>query len=112
MEQTISITDKARNELSSLMENEQDFLRLTIVPGGCSGMTYQAIIDDTQTGLDKLLYEQEGVRVYADRASLPYLEGLAIDYSDDLIQQGFRFSNVRAVRSCGCGSSFEMDNAV
>ena len=112
MEQTISITDKARQELSSLMENEQDFLRLSIIPGGCSGMTYQAIIDDTRTALDQLLYETEGVRVFADRASLPYLQGLAIDYSDDLIQQGFRFSNVNAVRSCGCGSSFEMGDAV
>ena len=108
MSELITITDKAIEKLKELDVTRENFLRISIIPGGCSGMTYQAVIDDTATPFDKILYDDAGIRVLADPESSGYLEGLDIDYSDDLIKAGFRFSNRNAHKSCACGSSFEV----
>jgi iron-sulfur cluster assembly protein len=103
----ISITDIAKEKLRALNVGESHFLRISIKAGGCSGQTYDAIIDDVKTGFDVLLYDDNaGIQVWADRESIDYLDGLIIDYSNDLIQSGFRFKNRKALKSCACGSSF------
>jgi iron-sulfur cluster assembly protein len=102
----IQITQKALNELSRLGVGGPTFLRIGVIPGGCSGMTYSASVDDALTDKDSVLWSQDGVRVVADEGSSLFLDGLHIDYSDDLIQAGFRFKNPNAAKSCGCGSSF------
>lgn len=103
---SISISDRAVQELTRLGAADGQFLRVSVVPGGCSGMTYSASIDGTMHEGDQQVHEQDKVRVIADAASVPHLDGLSIDYSDDLVQSGFRFKNPNAVKSCGCGASF------
>jgi iron-sulfur cluster assembly protein len=103
----ISITDKAKQELKRLEVGRDKFLRLSVVPGGCSGMTYSAALDDQMKDSDEVLFDDADVKIVAEGGTTFFLEGLNIDYSDDLIRSGFRFINKNASGSCGCGSSFK-----
>ena len=102
----IKISETATEQLVKLDVGEKNFLRISVIPGGCSGMTYSACIDDTLNENDETVYQEGEVRVIADVGSSAFLDGLEIDYSTDLITSGFRFRNPNAVKSCGCGSSF------
>lgn len=102
----IQLSEKAKNELVNLEATGENFLRISVVSGGCSGMTYSACIDNTLSDADQILFEEAQLRVVADSGSASYLDGLQIDFSDDLISSGFRFKNPKAIKSCGCGSSF------
>lgn len=104
----IQISDKAKNELRKMDAGGENFLRISVVPGGCSGMTYSACIDNTLSDSDQVMFEETELRVIADQGSAMFLDGLQIDYSDDLISSGFRFKNPKAVKACGCGSSFKV----
>lgn len=106
MSQTIAVTEKAAEELRSMDLAESAFMRIGVMPGGCSGMTYSASIDTELEDNDVVLYDQDGIRVVTTADSVSLLDGLTIDYSDDLIRSGFRFKNPNACGSCGCGSSF------
>jgi iron-sulfur cluster assembly protein len=106
MRQAIEVTDKAIKELQGMDLAEQAFMRIGVMPGGCSGMTYSASIDTELDAEDVVLYDKEGIRVVTASSSVGLLDGLTIDYSDDLIRSGFRFKNPNACGSCGCGSSF------
>jgi iron-sulfur cluster assembly protein len=105
----IQVSAAAREELLRLGGEElraAGFLRLVVVPGGCTGLTYEMGIDSVQTPFDRLLYRDEALQVLTDGSSFRYLKGLSIDYSSDLVKAGFRFLNPNAVSACGCGSSF------
>jgi iron-sulfur cluster assembly protein len=105
----IQVSAAAREELLRLGGAElrsAGFLRLVVVPGGCTGLTYEMGIDSVQTPFDRFLYQDEELRVVSDGTSFRYLKGLSIDYSADLVKAGFRFLNPNAVSACGCGSSF------
>ena len=104
---TIELTEKARDQLKALEVTRENSLRLWVAAGGCSGMSYQAAIDDAETPFDEVLYEDSEIRIVSDKTSAGYLNGLKIDYTDDLVQSGFKFENPNAVKSCGCGSSFQ-----
>ena len=71
-------------------------------------MTYQASMDETRTPFDVEVYGQDGITLLADRDSAQYLHHLDVDYSDDLVSMGFRFSNPNASKACGCGASFAL----
>src|SRR4051794_38650312 len=104
----ISLTESAVKHLQGLVRTQDDAtkgLRLSVEKGGCAGMEYAMALDHTHEGDDVL--EQEGVKVMIDSQSLPFLRGSTIDYCDDLTGTGFRINNPNAVRSCGCGTSFE-----
>ncbi len=103
---TINISEKARQELKGLKIDGKRFLRLKVVGGGCAGKTYSAGIDTYLTPDDVVLFQEKDLKVVADIKSALYLNGLHIDYSDDLVKSGFRFRNPTAKKSCGCGSSF------
>ena len=105
----ISISEGAIAELKRLDVNKQEFLRITLVPGGCSGLSYQMDTDTVVTAFDQVIFEDDSLRAVTDRNSLDYLKGLHIDFSDDLIEVGFRFVNPNAVHSCGCGHSFAIE---
>jgi iron-sulfur cluster assembly accessory protein len=79
-------------------------LRIGVVGGGCSGFQYQLNFDSQKEG-DRVV-DLDGVRVYVDDFSLPYIAGTTLDYVEGLHGAGFRFDNPRASRTCGCGSSF------
>lgn len=107
MTELLSITDKARGQLKDLDVNLTNFLRLSVGDGGCSGMSYEAVIDVNSTPLDVVLYQDDDIKVVSDMQSRQYLEGITIDYEDDLVKSGFRFINPNAVKTCGCGGSFQ-----
>lgn len=102
----INLSPRAREELAGLGAGKDPFLRLWVTEGGCKGKSWQAALDHDRSPSDTLLWEDEGLAVLGDADSLPWLEGLSIDFSDDLAQGGFRFSSPKAASSCGCGSSF------
>jgi|SRR5581483_4354270 len=79
-------------------------LRIGVVGGGCSGFQYQLNFDIQKEG-DRVV-EMDGVRVFVDDFSMPYIAGTTLDYVEGLHGAGFRFDNPRASRTCGCGSSF------
>ncbi len=102
----INVSDRAVEQLKKLDIGPEKFLRVSVVSGGCSGMTYSAVIDAELDENDEILFDKDGVRIVSEFKSMLYLDGLHIDYSDDLINAGFRFSNANAHKSCGCGASF------
>lgn len=104
----IQLSERARNELLALEAGGENFLRISVIPGGCSGMTYSACIDNTLSDTDQVVYANDDLRIVADTNSVAYLDGLEIDYSDDLIASGFRFKNPKAKKGCGCGASFQV----
>ena len=106
--QSIQISERARQELTRLGATGENFLRISVIAGGCSGMTYSAGIDNSLSDTDQVLFQDGGLRVVAEGGSALFLDGLQIDYSDDLIASGFRFKNPRAKKACGCGSSFQV----
>jgi iron-sulfur cluster assembly protein len=102
----IDITDRAQSELAKLELGDGGFLRINVIPGGCSGMTYSAAVDTDFSDSDVCVFENGALRIVTDEGSAIFLEGLHIDYSNDLIRSGFRFTNPNASGSCGCGASF------
>ena len=104
----LTVTDSAIQQLQILVREQEDStkgLRIFIEKGGCAGMQYAMALDHAQEG--DQLFERGGVKVIVDPESAGYLEGATVDYSDDLAGAGFRIKNPNAVRSCGCGTSFE-----
>src|SRR4030095_6197886 len=104
----ITLTEAAIRHLQGLIAEKGDAskgLRLFVEKGGCAGMQYGMTLDGVETGDET--FEKDGVRVIVDPESLNYLRGSEIDYCDDLTGTGFRLKNPNAVRSCGCGTSFE-----
>jgi len=79
-------------------------LRVKVVGGGCSGLTYKMDIDQRRDG-DKV-FEHDGARLVIDRKSFLYLNGTVLDFKDELMSSGFMLQNPNVKRSCGCGSSF------
>ena len=103
----ITITEMAAKKiLQSVQEaaGTGDGLRVRVVGGGCSGLQYKMAIDEERKG-DKV-FEHEGAKLYVDRKSYLYLNGTQLDYSDGLMNVGFRLDNPNVKRTCGCGESF------
>lgn len=105
----LHITESAAEQLRSLAAerslSETQGLRLSIEKGGCAGLQYGMEIGAKQD--TDLICEEHGARVFLDPESLTHLDECTLDYTDDLTGAGFRIVNPRAVRSCGCGTSFE-----
>ncbi len=103
----IDMTDTAAARIRALAveRNLPDGgLRVKVVGGGCSGLTYKMDIDQRRDG-DKV-FEHGGARLVVDRKSFLYLNGTILDYKDELMSAGFVLQNPNVKRSCGCGSSF------
>ena len=104
----IQLTDMAKQEVKKLIDQQGKpgaFLRVGVKGGGCSGLSYEVQFDDTVKEYDRV-YEIEGVKVVCDSKSFIYLDGMAIDYSKELVGGGFKFINPNATGTCGCGTSF------
>ncbi len=106
----IVLTDRAAQEVSKFIEAEEVSretagLRVSVMPGGCSGFKYSLNIEETSLEDDAVL-EINGVRVFVDGFSMQYLHGVTIDYTSSMQGSGFTFSNPNATGGCGCGSSF------
>ncbi len=106
----VIITELAAEEIRSIMakqELDQDKVRLRVgvKGGGCSGFSYLLDLTETQKDSDEL-FEQHGIKVIIDPKSLLYLNGVTVDFKDEIMGRGFVFNNPNATSSCGCGSSF------
>ncbi len=104
---SLQITERARVPLAGMLKDGH-VLRLSVAPGGCSGLMYSARLDGDMKAGDVVLFEEDAIRIVANEASAPLLAGIVVDFSNDLVAPGFRFHNPRAVKSCGCGASFKL----
>jgi len=104
----VNLTPKALEAVRKMVEKEglgaDQGLRISVVGGGCSGFQYSLSFDGRKEG--DTLTVLDGVNVFVDNISLPYIAGTTLDYVEGLHNAGFRFDNPRASRTCGCGSSF------
>lgn len=105
---SILVTKNAVKRLRVAMKSdnkENYFLRMSVEGGGCSGMTYKMDFDDKKKEFDKV-FESNGLTIICDLKSWLYLKDVKVDYSDDLLNGGFKITNPNAERTCGCGTSF------
>ena len=86
---------------------KNDFVRVGVKSGGCSGLSYDLTFDDKQAENDKL-FEENNVKIIVDKKSFLYLVGTTLEYSGGLNGKGFVFNNPNANRTCGCGESFSL----
>ena len=106
----ITLTDKAVKEIKRLKEGDasaiNSHLRVQVIGGGCSGMSYKLGFDQEPTVETDKVFEKDGVSLIIDKKSFLFLTGTELDFSDGLNGKGFVFNNPNAKRTCGCGSSF------
>jgi iron-sulfur cluster assembly protein len=105
---TIQVTPKAVLKIRESFAREGisgGGLRLGVLGGGCSGLSYQFKYDARARPTDNV-FEFEGVQVFVDPKSMIYLDGMTLDYRESLMYSGFAFDNPNATKSCGCGTSF------
>lgn len=105
---TITATQAAVKRLKAVMSSDGKdghFLRMSVEGGGCSGMTYNMDFENQKGEFDKI-FESNGLTIICDLKSWLYLKDIKIDYSDDLLNGGFKIKNPNAERTCGCGTSF------
>ena len=104
----ITITSKAQERLVSLLTEDKPNVELSVLGGGCSGMSYSFMYTDREpTSTDKI-YNLGQFKLYVPFTSFMYLMGTTVDFSDDLLNGGFKFINPQTERECGCGISFSI----
>jgi iron-sulfur cluster assembly accessory protein len=106
----MTLTERAAEEVRKFIAQEEVSpetagLRVSVLPGGCSGFKYSLNIEERPLD-DDMVHEVNSVRVFVDGFSAQYLAGVTIDYVSSMQGSGFTFSNPNASGGCGCGSSF------
>src|SRR2546430_2379104 len=112
----ITLTEKAAGEVKRIISEQQHaggapeklYLRMRVVGGGCSGFQHKLDLDPQVSETLDYVYSMHGVDVVIDRRSVMYLDGVTVDFHNDLNKRGFSVSNPQAKSTCGCGSSFSM----
>jgi iron-sulfur cluster assembly protein len=108
----VNVTERAISQLLDLMANEgftpdTHNLRVGVIGGGCSGLSYQMKFDDKIDSSDTVV-DLESIKVIINKLSLLYLVGTELDYQDGLNGKGFEWNNPNSTRTCGCGESFSL----
>jgi iron-sulfur cluster assembly protein len=103
----ITIKEKAETMLHNKLKTGQ-FVRVGVAEGGCAGLTYRAEIGQEMKAGESVVHTAGEIRIVTDDKSLKFLDGLVIDYSDDLINGGLQFTNSNTKTTCGCGQSFSL----
>jgi iron-sulfur cluster assembly accessory protein len=106
----LTLTERAAEEVQKFIAQEQVAaetagLRVSVLPGGCSGFKYSLNIEERALE-DDMVQEVNGIRIFVDGFSAQYLSGVTVDYVTSMQGSGFTFSNPNASGGCGCGSSF------
>jgi iron-sulfur cluster assembly protein len=103
------ISDKAKGKVESIRSTkehgEEFFIRVSVVGGGCSGLSYDLNFD-SEPQVNDQVFEDKGVRIVTDLKSFLYLCDTTLDFSDGFEGKGFHFVNPNASRECACGESF------
>lgn len=111
---SISITERAANRIKEIREEQQISdeakLRVGVVSGGCSGLTYDLEFDSEADASDdeEQEFKDKGINLVVDMRSFLYLSGTELDYTSGLDGEGFHFHNPNANRTCSCGESFSI----
>ncbi|MDF2381447.1 iron-sulfur cluster assembly accessory protein [Nostoc ellipsosporum NOK] len=111
LENGILVSDNARAKVLELLAEADTekkgnyFLRVSVVGGGCSGLSYKLDFDNELKPADQI-FDNNGIRVVTDLKSLLYLVNTTLEFSEGLNGKGFYFNNPNASRTCGCGESF------
>jgi len=108
----IKVSDHAKEKAIQLMTEDgfkpfEDFIRVGVKSGGCSGLEYVLKFDNEKTDADQI-FEDNGIKIIVDKKSILYLAGTTLEYSGGLNGKGFIFNNPNANRTCGCGESFSL----
>jgi iron-sulfur cluster assembly accessory protein len=107
----VSLTDIATEKVKAFLDSENAAasgagLRVGVRGGCCSGFQYSLALDEQRD--DDQVFEHEGIKVLVDPASLRYVDGSTVDFTESLMGSGFEVQNPNVVASCGCGSSFRV----
>lgn len=107
----VTLSEKAASEVKRILSEQSvpdgTVLRIGVQGGGCSGFSYSLNFDTATTEKDRIA-EFHGVKLAVEKKFDPYLDGTVIDFYDGLEKRGFVFNNPNVVKSCGCGSSFQV----
>lgn len=108
----IKVSDLAKEKAIQLMTEDgfnplEDYIRVGVKSGGCSGLEYVLKFDNVKTDSDQV-FEDNGVKIIVDKKSVLYLAGTILEFSAGLNGKGFVFNNPNANRTCGCGESFSL----
>lgn len=108
---SLKLTENAAKKISNLIEKELNpnaaFFRVMVNGGGCAGFQYNFSLDHEMHEDDRA-FEDKGVKIVIDEASLPFVEEAEVDFVEELIGASFQVKNPLASSSCGCGSSFSL----
>jgi iron-sulfur cluster assembly protein len=108
---SVMLSERAAQEVKKIMEDQKmptgQMLRIGVAGGGCSGFQYALGFDEKFDEKIDAKREYHGVTVVVDKKSDLYLDGTTVDFYEDISRRGFTFDNPNAVKSCGCGSSFQ-----
>jgi iron-sulfur cluster assembly protein len=105
----VTLTDVAAQKVRGFIDSQETDgvgLRVGVRGGGCSGFQYALALDNTKD--DDHVFDYEGIRLIVDPASMRYVDGSTVDYTESLMGAGFEVNNPNVVASCGCGSSFRI----
>ncbi len=108
----VTITETAAREIKTIIKQQEldegkVRLRVGVKGGGCSGFSYLLDLTENQKDTDEE-FDMHGIKVICDPKSLLYLNGVTVDFKDEIMGRGFVFNNPNATSSCGCGSSFSV----
>jgi iron-sulfur cluster assembly protein len=107
----VSLSESAAKEVKKIIADqnlpEDTVLRVGVQGGGCSGFSYSLNFDTAVSERDRIA-DFFGVKLAVDKKFDPYLDGTVVDFYDGLEKRGFVFNNPNVVKSCGCGSSFQV----
>ncbi|MEM9173265.1 MAG: iron-sulfur cluster assembly accessory protein [Pseudomonadota bacterium] len=106
---SVSLTDSAVNRVQNYLTQRGHGvgLRLGVRKSGCNGYAYVIEYADA-VAEDDTVFEQDGLKVLVDEASLPFIDGTEVDFVQDGLNQVFRFNNPNVAGECGCGESFNV----
>ena len=105
----VTLSEKAAKHVANFLvkRGKGIGLRLGVRTSGCSGMAYKLEFVDDFSEEDHV-FESNGVKVFVDAKSLPYLDGMELDYTSEGLNEGFKFNNPNVKDQCGCGESFNV----
>lgn len=109
----LTLTEEAAEQVrrfftAESLDETSAALRVSVMPGGCSGFEYALEVDEEEPAPDDYVLESQGIRLFMDPFSGQYLSGVTIGYHSSFQGQGFTFENPNATGSCGCGTSFSV----
>lgn len=108
----IKVSDIAKTKIINMMQEDgfdptQDYVRVGVKSGGCSGLSYELKFDKI-TGENDKIFEDNNIKIAVEKKSFLYLAGTILEFSGGLNGKGFVFNNPNASRTCGCGESFSL----